>query len=88
MSPRGTLQVSEGATTLKISGNNFTVTLDTVCGQLIDYQKDGQKLLKRGPQFTFWRAPTSNDMEIVTEMKQRQFLHLEHEVVRDFSWQD
>lgn len=87
VSPRGTLQVSEGATTLKISGNNFTVTLDTVRGQLIDYQKDGQKLLKRGPQFTFWRAPTSNDMEIVTEMKQRQFLHLEHEVVRDFSWQ-
>ena len=44
------------------------------------------KLLHKGPKFTFWRAPISNDMEIIDEMKKKYFLHLEHEIVRSFEW--
>ena len=43
------------------------------------------KLLHKGPKFTFWRAPISNDMEIIDEMKKKYFLHLEHEIVRSLS---
>ncbi len=33
-----------------------------------------------------WRAPISNDMEIIDEMKKKYFLHLEYEIVRSFEW--
>lgn len=55
-------------------------------GALTNVTRDGKKLLHKGPKFTFWRAPISNDMEIIDEMKKKYFLHLEHEIVRSFEW--
>lgn len=85
--PTGRLLVSEQGPALHISGNNFTVTFDRVQGQLRSLCRDGLELIKNGPHFTFWRAPISNDMEIIDEMKKKQFLHLEHETVQHFSYE-
>ena len=85
--PAGFLTAKEGNTELFIEGENFTVLFDTVRGTLLNVTKDGQKLVERGPKFTFWRAPISNDMEIIDEMKKKYFLHLEHEIVKQFTWE-
>lgn len=86
--PRGKLQVKESETNVTILGSNFSVTFDTVRGTLKQLIRDGQTIIERGPKFTMWRAPISNDMEIIDEMKKEHFLHLEHEIVNSFEWKD
>lgn len=86
--PSGSLQAEQLATTLTITGANFSVVFDTVRGTLLKLVRDGQTILERGPKFTLWRAPISNDMEIIDEMKKRDFLHLEHEIVSSFDWKE
>lgn len=86
--PSGSLQVEKFETTLTITGANFSVMFDTVRGTLLKLVRDGQPILERGPKFTLWRAPISNDMEIIDEMKKQYFLHLEHEIVNSFDWQE
>ncbi|MFC0276896.1 beta-galactosidase subunit alpha [Enterococcus devriesei] len=85
--PNGRLQVEQDETKLNIVGENFSVTFDTVRGTLLKMVQDGQTLIERGPKFTLWRAPISNDMEIIDEMKKKHFLHLEHEIVHSFNWE-
>lgn len=84
----GSLQAEQFETTLTITGANFVVVFDTVRGTLLKLIRDGQTILERGPKFTLWRAPISNDMEIIDEMKKRDFLHLEHEIVSSFDWKE
>ena len=84
----GSLQAEQFETTLTITGANFVVVFDTVRGMLLKLIRDGQTILERGPKFTLWRAPISNDMEIIDEMKKRDFLHLEHEIVSSFDWKE
>ena len=84
----GSLQTEQFETTLTITGANFSVVFDTVRGTLLKMVRDGQTILERGPKFTLWRAPISNDMEIIDEMKKRDFLHLEHEIVSSFDWKE
>ncbi|MGY3054696.1 hypothetical protein ACVWYG_002905 [Pedobacter sp. UYEF25] len=43
-------------------GNNFSVTFDTKVGKLISYVVKGQEMLISGPQPSFYRAPTDNDI--------------------------
>jgi evolved beta-galactosidase subunit alpha len=86
--PNGKLQVNETQTTLSIEGTDFIVTFDTVRGTLLKLVRDGQTIVERGPKFTMWRAPISNDMEIINEMKKQYFLHLEHEIVESFDWKE
>ena len=88
ITPSGRLQVEETETTLSITGANFLATFDTVRGTLQKLIKDGQTIIERGPKFTMWRAPISNDMEIIDEMKKQYFLHLEHEIVNSFDWKE
>ncbi|MBU5584929.1 hypothetical protein KQJ29_36070, partial [Enterococcus sp. S181_ASV_20] len=76
---RGSLKAEQFETTLTITGAHLVVVFDTVRGTLLKLIRDGQTILERGPKFTLWRAPISNDMEIIDEMKKRDFLHLEHE---------
>jgi evolved beta-galactosidase subunit alpha len=59
---------------LSIEGTDFIVTFDTVRGTLLKLVRDGQTIVERGPKFTMWRAPISNDMEIINEMKKTVFL--------------
>lgn len=86
--PNGRISVHETATLLSVEGSNFTATFDTVRGTLQRLIKDGQSIIERGPKFTMWRAPISNDMEIIDEMKKQHFLHLEHEIVNSFEWEE
>lgn len=84
--PTGHLTITEGLARLTVSGNHFSVTFDTVLGTIINLERDHQTILHQGPKFTFWRAPISNDMEIIDEMKKKQFLHLEHAIVESFNF--
>ncbi|GEU13583.1 beta-galactosidase subunit alpha [Enterococcus faecalis] len=86
ITPVGTMMAKEIGPHLYIEGPNFSINFDKVKGALTNVTRDGKKLLHRGPKFTFWRAPISNDMEIIDEMKKKYFLHLEHEIVRSFEW--
>lgn len=83
--PAGELNVEKNGAFVTILGSNFEVTFDKVKGIITSFEKDGINLMESGPKFTFWRAPISNDMEIVDEMKKKQFLHLEHDIITDFS---
>ncbi|WP_125590106.1 beta-galactosidase subunit alpha [Companilactobacillus jidongensis] len=84
--PNGKVSVSESAACLTATGDNFQIKFDTVRGIITSLIRDGIELMNRGPKFTFWRAPISNDMEIIDEMKKVQFLHLEHDVVKSFDY--
>lgn len=83
--PAGELNVENNGAFVTILGSNFEVTFDKVKGIITSFEKDGINLMESSPKFTFWRAPISNDMEIVDEMKKKQFLHLEHDIITDFS---
>jgi len=85
--PTGQLTVAEHGAYLDVTGNNFSLQFDQVQGRLLSLCRDGLELIEQGPHFTFWRAPISNDMEIVDEMKKKQFLHLEHETVQNFHYE-
>lgn len=84
--PVGTLTTQEDGAFLQVTGTNFSLTFDKVLGAITSLTRDGIELMSKGPHFTFWRAPISNDMEIVDEMKKKQFLHLEHETVQNFDY--
>lgn len=40
---------------------DFQVRFDKVKGRLLSYRYQGVDLLRQGPSFNFWRAPTDND---------------------------
>ncbi|WP_125565255.1 beta-galactosidase subunit alpha [Companilactobacillus insicii] len=85
--PEGNIEVNESLACLTAIGNNFQVKFDTVRGIITSLTRDGIEFMDQGPKFTFWRAPISNDMEIIDEMKKVQFLHLEHDVVKSFNYE-
>ncbi|HJW17542.1 MAG TPA: glycoside hydrolase family 2 TIM barrel-domain containing protein, partial [Flavisolibacter sp.] len=45
-----------------IQGKNFSITFDTTNGLMTSYNLKGECLLQQGPQPSFWRAPTDNDI--------------------------
>jgi beta-galactosidase len=46
----------------EIKGKNFTISFDLNRGLMISYSLKGKLLITDGPQPSFWRAPTDNDM--------------------------
>jgi beta-galactosidase len=44
-----------------ISGENFTMVIDRIDGQIKEYYFKGQKIIESGPVPDFWRVPTDND---------------------------
>lgn len=86
--PEGTLKVTKNHTTLRAEGANFHVDFDLVRGNIISVVRDGMKIMSKGPRLTLWRAPISNDMEIIDQLKKVYFLHLEHEVVMDIKYEE
>jgi beta-galactosidase len=60
--PKGSLTSSKAGNSFKISGKNFTIEFDATNGVLKSYVLKGQQLLQQGPQPSFWRAPTDNDI--------------------------
>lgn len=86
--PEGTLKVTKNHTTLRAEGANFYVDFDLVRGNIIRVVRDGMEIMSKGPRLTLWRAPISNDMEIIDQLKKVYFLHLEHEVVMDIKYEE
>lgn len=86
--PEGTLKVTKNHTTLRAEGANFHVDFDLVRGNIISVVRDGMEIMSKGPRLTLWRAPISNDMEIIDQLKKVYVLHLEHEVVMDIKYEE
>lgn len=86
--PEGMIKVIKTHTMLRASGAEFHVDFDLVRGNITSIVRDGMELMTKGPRLTFWRAPISNDMEMIDQMKKKYFLHLEHEIVRDIHYEE
>ena len=84
--PEGILNVEKEHTTLHVKGANFSLDFNLVNGNLMNIVRDGMQVLSKGPRLTLWRAPISNDMEIIKKKKKVYFLHLEHEVVMNIDY--
>lgn len=84
----GMLRVTKEHTVLHAEGANFHVDFDLVRGNITSIVRDGMEVMSKGPRLTLWRAPISNDMEIIDQMKKVHFLHLEHEVVTEVQYQE
>ena len=84
--PEGILNVEKEHTTLHVKGANFSLDFNLVNGNLMNIVRDGMQVLSKGPRLTLWRAPISNDMEIIDKLRKVYFLHLEHEVVMNIDY--
>lgn len=84
--PEGILNVEKEHTTLHVKGANFSLDFNLVNGNLMNIVRDSMQVLSKGPRLTLWRAPISNDMEIIDKLKKVYFLHLEHEVVMNIDY--
>ncbi|HEY1023187.1 MAG TPA: glycoside hydrolase family 2 TIM barrel-domain containing protein, partial [Flavisolibacter sp.] len=58
----GKLGLTQTGNQYTISGKGFSVSFDAVKGTMSGYTVKGQTLLVQGPQPSFWRAPTDNDI--------------------------
>jgi beta-galactosidase/evolved beta-galactosidase subunit alpha len=52
---------ADSATTLTLSGPDFSLVFDRVRGVIGSWRHAGVDLLRAGPRLSFWRAPTDND---------------------------
>lgn len=59
--PDGELRVAEGAGQVTLNSEGFTLVFDKEQGTLTSLQYAGSELLRQGPRFNIWRAPTEND---------------------------
>lgn len=57
-----TLQSTETNDKITIKGKDFTAEFDKINGTLSSYILKGETLIQQGPQPSFWRAPTDNDI--------------------------
>ena len=69
-------------------GDNFYVVFDLVRGNIVNLVRNGKEIMHKGPRLTWWRAPISNDMELIDQMKKVDFLHLEHEIVKNIEYKE
>jgi hypothetical protein len=56
----GTLEVNDGADSVTVSGNGFSVTVDKAKGVISSYKYAGTEFFKEGPSPNFWRARIEN----------------------------
>ena len=59
---KSNLQLQQSPNEYTIKGKNFSVAFDAAQGIMTSYIVNGQQLLQQGPQPSFWRAPTDNDI--------------------------
>jgi beta-galactosidase len=58
------LTVAQQANAVTVKGKGFSISFDRKKGLISSWQSGGRDLLVSGPQFTFWRAPTDNDVVV------------------------
>lgn len=81
ISPKGHLQVEKSHNKLVVIAEEVEITFDTVKGQMTSWKKNGVEVVAQGPKLQFWRAPIDNDMYLLTDYKEKYFMHLWHEMV-------
>lgn len=59
---KGNLQVKQTETNCTISGKGFAVDFDLKNGTMSSYIVNGTTVVEKGPQPSYWRAPTDNDI--------------------------
>jgi beta-galactosidase len=59
---KGELKSSTKDDVCTVTGKDFTLTFDLKAGILKSYVLKGMSMLANGPQPSFWRAPTDNDI--------------------------
>ena len=84
--PNSSLEIIKDNYKLIAKGDEFKVVFDLVKGNIIEIVKDNYKIVEKGPKLNFWRAPIDNDMHILKDYKEKYFMHLMHEVVRDVKY--
>ncbi len=57
----GTLTSTTEDAKLAFSGENFSVSFDTVAGKMVSYVNNGTEMLLNAPMPNMWRAPLDND---------------------------
>ncbi|MER6442364.1 glycoside hydrolase family 2 TIM barrel-domain containing protein [Streptomyces sp. NPDC001185] len=55
------LRHEEDGRAVRVTGRNFSVTVDKNTGVISSYEANGTRLITSGPAPNFWRAPTDND---------------------------
>ncbi|AUJ23877.1 MULTISPECIES: beta-galactosidase subunit alpha [Virgibacillus] len=81
------LSLHKEGTTVIVSGDHFTYIFDRVRGNLLHASIHGEKVLEKGPIFTWWRAPIDNDMYILEDYRHKYFMHLDHHIVRNVEYE-
>jgi beta-galactosidase len=56
------LKLADAEKAATLSGPSFSMVLDKQTGRISSYTYKGVKLIQRGPEPDFWRAPTDNDI--------------------------
>jgi beta-galactosidase len=59
---RGSLQVNQTETSCTLVGKGFSVNFDLKNGTMGSYIVNGTTVVEQGPQPSYWRAPTDNDI--------------------------
>ncbi|SFH54681.1 evolved beta-galactosidase subunit alpha [Pisciglobus halotolerans] len=77
------LDVKEETAFVTVKGEHFSVRFDKVRGKMLEAVYGDKKVIEKGPEMNFWRAPIDNDMYLVEDYKTKYFMHLPHESVRD-----
>jgi evolved beta-galactosidase subunit alpha len=86
--PEGNLKIKEEHCKLLVAGEEFSVAFDKVRGNILFVERDGYRVVHEGPKLNFWRAPIDNDMYLVEDYRKKYFMHLMHEVVEDFIYEE
>ncbi|WP_199734875.1 glycoside hydrolase family 2 TIM barrel-domain containing protein [Cellulomonas sp. PhB143] len=59
----GDVAVDESDDAVDVSGDGFDLTVDKETGTISSYTAGGKDLVGSGPEPSFWRAPTDNDLD-------------------------
>lgn len=82
--PNGGLEVIEKDYYLIVKGETFETAFDKVQGRMLYLQRDGVRILHKGPKLNFWRAPIDNDMYLLKDYYNKYFMHLMKESMETF----
>ena len=82
----GKLTINEESAFITVVGENFSARFDKVKGKLLQAFYNDKKIIEKGPEMNFWRAPIDNDMYILEDYKNKYFMHLPHESIRTVNY--
>ncbi|WP_235941465.1 glycoside hydrolase family 2 TIM barrel-domain containing protein [Paenibacillus puerhi] len=67
------LRTERAGQRLRVSGDDFALTLRPDTGELTDWSSRGVRLLEEGPSLKLWRAPVDNDVHLAKEWRKFKY---------------